>query len=118
MHGSMQNVAPVINQPYRGGKLQLAFLSAIVSLVVSFAAAAAPIPLYNTYRAENGLTNAGISMAIVAYAAENSGRTGPKSPTRQFRHVAVIVDATLKRGPSPRAAVAHICQPGCRTAVP
>lgn len=48
--------------------LRLAFLSAAVSLVVSFAAAAAPIPLYNIYRAEDGFTNAGISMAVVAYA--------------------------------------------------
>ena len=47
MHGSMQNAAPVINQADRGGMLRLAFLSAVVSLVVSFAAAAAPIPLYN-----------------------------------------------------------------------
>ena len=51
MHGSMQNVAPAINQAHRGGTLRLAFLSAVVSLVVSFAAAAAPIPLYNIYRA-------------------------------------------------------------------
>lgn len=50
------------------GMLRLAFLSAVVSLVVSFAAAAAPIPLYNIYRAEDGFTNAGISMAVVAYA--------------------------------------------------
>jgi hypothetical protein len=65
MYGSIQNVAPVINQSHRGGMLRLAFLSAVVSLVVSFAAAAAPIPLYNMYRAEDGFTNAGISMAVV-----------------------------------------------------
>ena len=68
MHGSMQNAAPVINQADRGGMLRLAFLSAVVSLVVSFAAAAAPIPLYNIYRAEDGFTNFGISMAIVTYS--------------------------------------------------
>ena len=68
MRGSMQNGALVINQAYRGGTLRLAFLSAVVSLVVSFAAAAAPIPLYNTYRAEDGFTHFGISMAIVTYA--------------------------------------------------
>jgi MFS family permease len=68
MHGSMQNVAPVITQTHRGGTLRLASLSAVVSLVVSFAAAAAPISLYNIYRAEDGFTNAGISMAVVAYA--------------------------------------------------
>jgi len=67
-HGSMQNVAPVINQAHLGRTLRLAFLSAVVSLVVSFAAAAAPIPLYNIYRAEDGFSNAGISMAVVAYA--------------------------------------------------
>ena len=48
--------------------LRLAFLSAVVSLVASFAGAAAPIPLYNIYRAEDGLTNFGISMAIVTYS--------------------------------------------------
>jgi MFS family permease len=68
MHGSMQNGAPVINRAHRGGTLGLAFLSAVVSLVVSFATAAAPIPLDNIYRAEDGFTNFGISMAIVTYS--------------------------------------------------
>lgn len=68
MRGPMQNVAPMINQAHRGGTLRLAFLSSVVSLVASFAVAAAPIPLYNVYRAEDGFTNAGISMAVVAYA--------------------------------------------------
>src|SRR3954447_17161800 len=68
MHDSMQNVARGINQVHPRGTLPLAFFSAVVSLVVSFAAAAAPIPLYNIYRAEDGFTNAGISMAVVAYA--------------------------------------------------
>jgi MFS family permease len=63
----MQSVAPVISQA-RGGTLRLAFLSAVVSLVASFAASAAPIPLYNIYRAEDGFTNFGISMAIVTYS--------------------------------------------------
>lgn len=59
----MQNVAPVIDTSRR-----LAFIAAVVSLVAAFAAAAAPIPLYNIYRAEDGFTNAGISMAVVSYA--------------------------------------------------
>lgn len=63
----MQNLQSVTNQA-RSGILPLAFFSAVVSLVVSFAAAAAPIPLYNTYRTEDGFTNAGISMAVVSYA--------------------------------------------------
>ncbi len=57
----------MINQARRGATLRLSFLSAVVSLVASFAAAAAPIPLYNIYRAEDGFTNFGISMAIVTY---------------------------------------------------
>ncbi|WP_345553719.1 MFS transporter [Streptomyces lannensis] len=44
----------------------MAFLSAVVSLVASFAASASPIPLFNTYRAEDGFTNAGISLAVVS----------------------------------------------------
>jgi MFS family permease len=62
----MQNGA--INEAHRGRTLRLAFLSAVISLVVSFATAAAPIPLYNIYRAEDGFTNFGISMAIVIYS--------------------------------------------------
>jgi MFS family permease len=69
----MQNAAPMINQAHRGGMLRLAFLSAVVSVVVSFGAAAAPIPLYNIYRAEDGFTNADISMAVVAYAVGTIG---------------------------------------------
>lgn len=62
-------VAFVTNQPHRGRASRLAFLSAVVSLVVAFAAAAAPIPLYNLYRAQDGFTNAAISMAVFGYAA-------------------------------------------------
>ncbi|MEU1600891.1 MFS transporter [Streptomyces sp. NPDC005708] len=36
--------------------------------MASFAASAAPIPLLNTYRAEDGFTNAGFSLAFVAYS--------------------------------------------------
>jgi MFS family permease len=63
----MQNVAPVINRAGRGRTLRLAFLSAAVSLAAAFGASAAPIPLFNTYRAEDGFTNADISLAVVAY---------------------------------------------------
>lgn len=57
IHGSMQSMAPVINKTLRGGTRQLAFMSAVLSVVASFAAAAAPIPLYNIYRAEDGFSN-------------------------------------------------------------
>jgi MFS family permease len=65
----MQNVAPVINQASRGRTLRLAFVSAVVSLVAAFAAVGSTIPLFNIYRAEDGFTNAGISLTVVAYSA-------------------------------------------------
>jgi len=68
MHDAIANEAPRISQGHRGGMLWLAFMSAMVSLTVSFAVAAAPIPLYNIYRAEDGFTNAGISLAVVTYS--------------------------------------------------
>lgn len=63
----METIAPVFN-PSHTTNLRLAFSSAVLALVASFAASAAPIPLYNVYRAENGLTHFDISMAIVAYS--------------------------------------------------
>lgn len=63
----MQGMAPVIN-PADDGSRRLAFTSAVIALVATFATAASPIPLYNIYRAEDGFTNFGISMAIVAYS--------------------------------------------------
>ncbi|MGW0082112.1 MFS transporter [Streptomyces sp. NPDC003393] len=64
----MQNAALATSNTGRDGMLRLAFLSGVVALVASFAAAAAPIPLFNIYRAEDGFTNAGISLAVVTYA--------------------------------------------------
>nr|WP_284338757.1 MFS transporter [Devosia nitrariae] len=60
-------MAQVIN-PVDGGGRRHAFSSAVLALVATFAAAASPIPLYNIYRAEEGFTNFGISMAIVTYS--------------------------------------------------
>lgn len=65
----MQNVASAIYQVSRGGSLRLAFVSAVVALVAAFAAVGSTIPLFNIYRAEDGFTNAGISLAVVAYSA-------------------------------------------------
>ncbi|MET8966106.1 MFS transporter [Streptomyces sp. NPDC004074] len=56
----------MINRTRQGKTLRLAFLSAVVSLVASFAASAAPTPLFNTYRAENGFSNAAVSLAVVS----------------------------------------------------
>ena len=71
----MHNMAPVINLARRGRTLRLAFVSAVVSLVAAFAAVGSTIPLYNIYRAEDGFTNAGISMAVVAYSVGTHRRT-------------------------------------------
>src|SRR3954469_19686169 len=65
----MHNVAPALNQVRQGRPLKLAFLSAVVSLVAAFAAVGSTIPLFNIYRAEDGFTNAGISLTVVAYSA-------------------------------------------------
>src|SRR4051794_10669637 len=63
----MHNVAPALDQVRRGRTLRLAFLSAVVTMAAAFAASAAPIPLFNTYRAEDGFTNSDISLAVGAY---------------------------------------------------
>ncbi|WUV21540.1 MFS transporter [Kribbella sp. NBC_01484] len=39
----------------------------MVSLAAAFAASSAPIPLFNLYRAEEGFSNADISLTVVAY---------------------------------------------------
>ena len=46
---------------------RVAFLAAACSLVFVFAAAGTPIPLYNTYRAEDGITNADLGIVSVGY---------------------------------------------------
>src|SRR4051794_6872402 len=64
----MQNMAPAINLRRRDRTLQLAFISGVVSLVAVFAAVGSTIPLFNIYRAEDGFTNAGISLTVVVYS--------------------------------------------------
>ena len=56
-----------------GRTLHLAFVSAVVSLVAVFAAVGSTIPLFNIYRAEDGFTNADISLTVVAYSAATLG---------------------------------------------
>ena len=65
----MKHVTPATNLGRRGTTLRLAFVSAVVSLVAVFAAVGSTIPLFNIYRAEDGFTNAGISLTVVAYSA-------------------------------------------------
>lgn len=45
------------------------FVAAAVSLVAVFAAGASPIPLYDTYRTQDGVTNEQFALAAVAYFA-------------------------------------------------
>ena len=61
---SVQQSSPV--SPPRSRR---AFLAASVSLVCAFVASASPIPLFNTYRSQDGLTTADLSVAVVAYFA-------------------------------------------------
>ena len=63
----MEDSPAVIDQVHRDSRLRLAFLSAVVSLAAAFAASSAPIPLFNLYRAEEGFSNADISLTVVAY---------------------------------------------------
>lgn len=49
--------------------LRRTFVVASASLVAVFAASAAPVPVFNVYRAENGLTTADLSLSVVAYFA-------------------------------------------------
>src|SRR3954470_8015974 len=63
----MHNVAPAHDQVRAGRTPQLAFVSAVISLAAAFAAVGSTIPLFNIYRAEDGFTNAGRSMTVVAY---------------------------------------------------
>jgi MFS family permease len=59
--------APVKTAIPAGGRL--GFIAAGASLVAVFAAAGAPIPLYERYREGDGLSTADLSLAAVAYFA-------------------------------------------------
>lgn len=52
---------------------RLAFVAAVVSLLTAFAAVGSTIPLFNAYRAQEGFTNSGISLTVVAYSAATLG---------------------------------------------
>ncbi|MEV8148662.1 MFS transporter [Arthrobacter sp. NPDC080073] len=64
--------------PWRDGigreeRLWLAFASAVVALLASFATVGSTIPLFNIYRAQDGLNSADISLAVVAYSVGTLG---------------------------------------------
>ncbi|MEV6640662.1 MFS transporter [Amycolatopsis sp. NPDC051371] len=64
----MRDAAPRPDVARRGERLSPAFPAGVVSLVASFAAVGSTIPLFNIYRAEEGFTNADISLTVVAYS--------------------------------------------------
>lgn len=68
----MQHPQTVVHPGHRDGSSR-AFAAGVVSLVAVFAAVGSTIPLFNLYRAEDGFTNAGISLTVVAYSAATLG---------------------------------------------
>jgi MFS family permease len=54
-------------------RLVFAFVSAVVALIVAFAAVGSTIPLFNLYRAQDHFTNAGIALSVVAYSIGTTG---------------------------------------------
>ncbi|MFE4468095.1 MFS transporter [Leifsonia sp. NPDC056824] len=50
-------------------RLRFAFAAAIIALIATFATVGSTVPLFNVYRAQDGFTNAGISVAVVVYSA-------------------------------------------------
>ncbi|WP_431220187.1 MFS transporter [Leifsonia xyli] len=63
--------APTTITPHKAAtpRLRLAFASAVIALIATFATVGSTVPLFNVYRAEDGFTNAGISVAVVVYSA-------------------------------------------------
>lgn len=66
---SMHPTASLIHESGQGPRLRLAFIAAILALISTFATVGSTVPLFNVYRAEDGFTNAGISVAVVVYSA-------------------------------------------------
>lgn len=67
---STRNEANAAAQRRRKGTTRRsAFVPAVISLIAVFATVGSTIPLFNIYRAEDGFTNAGISLTVVAYSA-------------------------------------------------
>jgi MFS family permease len=66
--GLLRSATTVTGAPRPDERHRLAFASAVAALAISFAANAAPVPLYNLYRSQDGLTNGAVSLAVVAYS--------------------------------------------------
>ena len=50
-------------------RFRFAFAAAVVALIATFATVGSTVPLFNVYRAQDGFSNAGISVAVVVYSA-------------------------------------------------
>jgi hypothetical protein len=81
----MQHGTSAIDSGRRELRLQLTFASAVVSLVAVFAAEGSTIPLFTIYRTEDGFTNAGISLTLVAYSAATLSTLLVLLPCSQIR---------------------------------
>ena len=66
-------VAEPLKSTPEAASLRLGFISGVLALLAAFAAAGSTIPLFNIYRAEEGFTNADISLTVVAYSAATLG---------------------------------------------
>lgn len=81
----------------RSARLVLAFTAAVVALVATFGAVGATIPLFNLYRAQDGITSAGIAWAVVAYSMGTIGTLliFGRLSTYVGRRTAVIISLAL-----------------------
>lgn len=69
----MRHVAQPLTTSRRARADRLAFAAAVFAFAAAFVAVGSTIPLFNIYRAEDGFTNAGISLTVVAYSAATFG---------------------------------------------
>lgn len=68
-----QEVGPAKDKIGSEESLWLAFASAVVALLASFATVGSTIPLFNIYRAQDGFNSADISLTVVAYSVGTLG---------------------------------------------
>ena len=74
MHHVTPDMTPDADLSGRDGRTSVvAFAAAVLSLVAVFAAVGTTIPMFNLYRAEDGFTDAGITLAVVVYSAVTLG---------------------------------------------
>ncbi|GAA2202309.1 MFS transporter [Sinomonas flava] len=89
----------------------LAFASAVVALLASFATVGSTIPLFNIYRAQDGFSSADISLTVVAYSVGTLGTllgTGRLSNYTGRRPVSIASLAFLIAGTLTLLNVHHI----------